>query len=60
MARVYDGETILKNMLWDLNRMIEEKRNHEEILNYVKSRVIFLDKPKWHRINWWSVKDKDE
>lgn len=56
MVRSYDGETILRNLLWDVDRMIEERRSHEEILNHIELKLIFLGKPKWHKVNWWKAK----
>lgn len=53
MVRSYDGETILRNLLWDVDRMIKEGKKHEEVLALMETKIAWLKNPTWEKINWW-------
>jgi hypothetical protein len=58
LARVFDGETILKNTLWDVQRMISEQRDPVEILDLLEAKVAWLKKPKWYKVRWWNSTER--
>lgn len=54
MVYVYDGETILRNLMWDVDRMMREGKKPEEILDHISLKVSYLRNPKWDKIRWWT------
>lgn len=53
MTRVYDGETVLKNLLWDVDRMIREKQEPKKILKHIENKIEWLKNPDWYKVEWW-------
>jgi hypothetical protein len=53
MSKKYYGEIVLQGMCWDVERMLREKQSPKLILNLIKKKISFLEKPKWHKVIWW-------
>lgn len=60
MVKKFYGEFVLQGLCFDVQRMINERQDPKIILNLIKKKVSFLEKPKniWNRIVWWNEHDR--
>ena len=54
MVRSFDGETVLKGLLFDIDRMIRDKCDPEDVLLVLRKKERFLSrKSSAYKIKWW-------
>ena len=59
MPRVWDAETILHNLCFDIERMVREKQEPKVVIGLIEKKLHFLTHERsYEEIRWWNKEEE--